>query len=373
MIKNTIKRKVCHLTTVHVRYDTRIFVKECCCLAEKEYDVTLIVADGKGDEDKNGVRILDVGKPSGRIKRVLHYHKIILSKALELNADIFHFHDPELLRIGTNLKKKGKIVIYDSHEDVPRQVLDKAYLPSFLRRPLSKIIERYENKIVSQLSGVVTVTPNLERRFLITNKNVVQVCNFPKIQEFEIVGSQNIVKEDAVCYVGAISKVRGVLNMVDAMRFSNGAKLLLGGKFENEGLREETVKSKGWKNVEELGFLSRDEVRVTLEKSVAGLVVLEPTKSYVDSIPVKMFEYMIAGIPVVASDFSYWRELIEKENCALFVDPQKPEDIGKAIKTLVNERQRASEMGLRGRKAVLEKFNWASQEKKLIAFYDSFS
>ena len=365
-------KKVCHLTTVHVRYDTRIFVKECCGLVKSGYDVTLIVADGKGDEDKNGVRILDIGKPSGRIKRLLHYHKIILRKSLALDADIYHFHDPELLRIGPKLMGKDKIVIYDSHEDVPRQVLDKAYIPRFLRRPLSRIIEGYESKIVSRLSGVVTVTPNLERRFLTNNKNVVQVCNFPKIEEFEIVGSQSIVKEDAVCYVGAISKVRGVLNMVEAMRFTNGTKLLLGGKFENEGLREQAVSSKDWKNVDELGFLSREEVRATLEKSVAGLVVLEPTKSYVDSIPVKMFEYMIAGIPVVASDFPYWRELIEKENCALFVNPLKPEEIGEAIKTLVNERQRASEMGLRGRKAVLERFNWDSQEKKLMAFYDRF-
>jgi len=362
--------KICHLTTVHVRYDTRVFVKECCGLAVKGFDVTLIVADGKGNEVKDGVQILDIGKPSGRIKRILSYHKKILKKALEIDTDIYHFHDPELLRIAKKLMRKGNKIIYDSHEDVPRQVLDKAYIPSLFRKLLSTIIERYEDKIVSKISGVVTVTPNLEERFLRSNENVVQVRNFPKIQEFENDGTQKPVKENAVCYVGAISKVRGILSMVGAMQFLENTKLLLGGKFENEELRKRAIDNEGWKNVKELGFLSREEVKKTLEKSIAGLVVLEPTRSYLDSIPVKMFEYMIAGIPVIASDFPYWRSLLENVDCALFVDPGKPREIAAAIEKLALHKELALEMGHRGQKAVLAEFNWSIEEKKLIGFYN---
>ena len=362
-------KKVCHLTTVHVRYDTRIFIKECCGLAENGYDVTLIVADGKGDEEKKGIKILDIGKPSGRLIRILNFHCKILKKALQIDADIYHFHDPELLRIAKKLARNGKKVIYDSHEDVPRQVLDKAYIPSFLRGPLSTIIERYEERIVSKISGVVTVTPNLEKRFLKSNKNVVQVRNFPKIQEFETNSIQEVPKENAVCYVGAISKIRGVLGMVEAMQYSNGTKLLLGGKFENEELRKQTIESEGWKDVQELGFLSREEVKNTLFKSVAGLVVLVPTESYLESIPVKMFEYMIAGIPVIASDFPYWRELIAEVDCALFVNPQDSKQISNAIKTLVQDKKSAHEMGIRGQNAVLKEFNWQNEEMKLFKFY----
>lgn len=367
-----INKKVCHLTTVHVRYDTRIFIKECCSLSENGYDVTLIVADGKGDEDKNGVKILDIGKPSGRIKRVLSYHKKILKKALSLDAGTYHFHDPELLRIGPKLKKNDKIVIYDSHEDVPRQVLDKAYIPSFLRKSVSKILEVYEDYIVSKLSGVVTVTPNLEKRFLKKNKNVIQVLNFPKLLEFNAGNLQKVIKENVVCYVGAISKVRGVLGMVEAMQFQKDTKLLLGGKFQNNGLRERAMANTGWKNVDELGFLNREEVKYTLQRSIAGLVVLEPTQSYLNSIPVKMFEYMIAGIPVIASDFPYWRKLIENEDCALFVDPKKPKEISDAIKKMVENTEMANKMGARGQKAVFEKFNWSKEEVKLLKFYNKF-
>jgi glycosyltransferase involved in cell wall biosynthesis len=338
-------------------------------LANHGFEVHLIVADGKGDENHQGVNIHDVGKPIGRLRRFFKSSKSVLKKALKIEAHIYHFHDPELMRISKHLIKNGKKVIYDAHEDVPRQVLDKAYIPSIVRKPLSRFLERYEDRVVSRLDGIVTVTPRLEKRFLKNNKNVVQIRNYPKIKEFNADSLEASIKENAVCYVGGITKVRGVLNMVEAMKYQSDTKLLLGGTFESEELRNNTLKSDGWKNVSELGFLSRIEVKETLSKSIAGLVVLEPTKSYVDSIPVKMFEYMMAGIAVIASDFQYWRNLIEAEDCALFVDPKKPEEISAAIIKLVDNKELASEMGERGRKAVLEKFNWAIEEKKLIDFY----
>ncbi len=82
---------------------------------------------------------------------------------------------------------------------------------------------------------------------------------------------------------------------------------------------------------------------------------------------------MIAGIPVIASDFPYWRELIAEVDCALFVDPLDPEQISKAIRTLTGDRERAHEMGIRGQKAVFEKFNWGKEEKKLVDFYNQLT
>src|SRR5690606_15900972 len=187
------------------------------------------------------------------------------------------------------------------------------------------------------LSGIVTATPFIRDRFSQFNRNVTEVQNFPSIKEFEEETFVELVKKDnAVCYIGGITKVRGILSMVDAMKYTNDIELLLGGKFESRELRDSIIRRKGWERVKELGFLSRIQVKETLARSVAGLVVLEPTINYLDSIPVKMFEYMAAGIPVIASDFKYWRELIEKEECALFVDPNDSQAIGRAITILVN-------------------------------------
>lgn len=361
-------KKVCHLTSAHPRYDTRIFIKECGGLAKKGYETHLVVADGNGDEVKNKVHIHDVGQQSGRIKRILFTPNEVFKKALSLKADVYHFHDPELLKIGKKLVKKGFLVIYDVHEDVPRQILNKAYIPSILRKSISRMVESYENKVASSLSGLVTSTPFIQERFKKHNKNVIAVQNFPILEEFE--SNENIQKQNAVCYIGSISKVRGILNMIDAMQYTQETKFLLGGKFETEELKSRAKQSPGWGKVTELGFLNRKEVKENLMKSVAGLVVLEPTISYLDSIPVKMFEYMAAGIAVIASDFKYWRELIEDVDCALFVDPKKPLEISKAIETLINDREMSLRMGERGKDAVHKHFNWQNEETNLINFYE---
>ncbi|MCW5514643.1 glycosyltransferase family 4 protein [Muriicola sp. Z0-33] len=370
-MNKTATNKVCHFTTVHPRYDTRVFVKECKSLARNGYDVTLIVADGQGDEIKDGVQILDIGSYSGRFQRVISFSKKIYQKAISLNADIYHFHDPELLYVGKKLAKKGKKVIYDAHEDVPRQLLTKAYIPSIFKSTLSRLFEKYEDNIASKLAGIATATPFIRDRFLSNNPMAVEIQNFPFIAEFTTAPEAgDKAKDNHICYVGAISKVRGFPTIVDALEYAGNVELLLGGKFESEELRSLTTQSKGWSKVSELGFLSRKDVSQTLMKSVAGLVVLEPTINYLDSIPVKMFEYMAAGIPVIASDFEYWRSLIQDLDCAIFVDPKDPASIGKAINELVSDKERAKAMGSRGKAAVLEKFNWANEERKLLDFYE---
>lgn len=364
--------KICHLSTVHKRYDTRIYVKECRTLAERGYEVHLVVADGLGFEYKKGINIHDIGRPTGKLKRMLFFSGKIYKMAMTINAEIYHFHDPELLRIGNKLMKMGKKVIYDAHEDVPRQILTKTYIPQNVASLVSKLFERYENKITSKLSGIITATPFIRERFLKRNPIVVDIQNFPFIDEFTLM-DENILakKKNTVCYVGSITKVRGILTIIDALEFCENTKLLLGGKFVTEELRQQAIQSKGWKNVIELGFLDREAVSETLKKSFAGLVVLEPTRSYLDSIPVKMFEYMASSIPVIASDFPYWRQLIGEEGCALFVDPMNPKAIADAITTLGNDSKLAEQMGIRGRKAVLEKFNWDKEESKLLGFYQT--
>jgi hypothetical protein len=91
-------KKVVHLTSVHQRYDIRIFVKMCSSLATHGFDVSMIVADGLGGEVKSDVSIIDVGvKTGGRLSRMINAVKRVYEKAIELDADICHFHDPELI------------------------------------------------------------------------------------------------------------------------------------------------------------------------------------------------------------------------------------------------------------------------------------
>lgn len=363
-------RRICHITTVHPRYDTRIFVKECVSLAKQGYDVHLIVADGKGDETKDGVKIHDIGKPASRIARLLFYSRKIRLKAQQLDADLYHFHDPELLRVGAKLKRGKKNVVYDTHEDVPRQMLTKAYLPKPIWKIVSFLFEQYEIRVSKKLSGVVAATPFIRDRFLKFQPRVTEVQNFPFLKEFNHTPEGDISEsEKGVCYVGAITKVRGIFSIVEALSYVDGVVLFLGGWFESEDLRQEVMKTPGWDRVKELGFLSREQVSATMKNSIAGLVVLQPTINYLDSIPVKMFEYMAAGIPVIASDFPYWRKLLDGVDCALFVDPNDPREIAEAIQWIISNPEQAKAMGELGKKAVQEKYNWQHEEQKLLKIY----
>ena len=361
--------KVAHLTSAHSRYDTRIFLKECTSLATHGYSTSLIVADGKGDEQKNNVAIYDVGASKGRLDRMRNAPSRVFEKAVELDADIYHLHDPELIPIGLKLKKRGKKVIFDAHEDLPSQILSKHYINILIRKPLSILVRMLESQACSRLDAVVAATPFIRDKFIKINKNTVDINNYPKLQEFNNLPTDN-KQEGQVCYIGGIADVRGIVEIVQAMELTNNkSSLKVAGSFIDKSLEPKVKAMTGWEKTVYLGFVGREAIKETLSESIAGLVTLHPTLSYIDSLPVKMFEYMSAGIPVIASDFPLWRSIIDAAQCGICVDPLEPQEIADAIDYLVDNPDIAINMGENGRIAVMEKYNWAIEEKKLFKLY----
>jgi hypothetical protein len=365
--ENSLMNKICILTSVHPPFDTRIFHKEAKSLAKAGYDVTLIVQHDK-DEVVDGIRIVSLPSPKNRLERmtrtVWHVYRIALAE----NANLYHFHDPELILVGLLLRMRGKRVIYDVHEDLPRQTMGKHYLPQYLKKPLAGLVEVVENRASRYFSAICTATPYIRDRFKKVNDKSLDINNYPILTEFACPDVQWGDRLNKICYIGGIAEVRGIVELVDAMEETNG-KLDLAGGFSPASLRVELIDKPGWKKVNELGFVDRDRVKSILAKSRAGMVTLHPIINYLDSLPVKMFEYMSAGIPVIASDFSFWKEIIERHNCGICVDPHNSQEIAKAVNTLLTDNELAATMGANGRRAVEERYNWQNEERKLLDLY----
>ncbi len=370
-----MKRRIAHLTSVHPRYDTRIFIKECRSLANNGYNVSLIVADGRGNEEKAGVNIHDVGKLPGRINRMLKTTQKVYQMALKLDSDIYHLHDPELIPIGLKLLKQGKKVVFDAHEDLPKQVLSKPYLKSWQARPLSWLVKKFENYALAKYSGIVAATPFIRDKFTVINSCTVDINNYPCLSEFPTVcrsKNVNTKSEASVCYVGGLSKVRGIKGIVQSMAYvQSDVNLNIAGAFSEVDFEKEVKALSSWSVVRELGFLDREGIQNTLSNSIAGLVTLHPIINYLDALPVKMFEYMAAGLPVISSDIPLWKEIIEGNECGICVNPMNPKAIAESIDYLVRNHEEAKIMGENGKKAVREKYNWSIEEKKLTDFYET--
>lgn len=365
-----MNNKIVHVSTVHSAFDTRIFHKECVSLKNAGYEVYLVVRHDK-DEVKEGVNILSLPTSRNRLHRILVRPFLALKRALSTQASIFHFHDPELIPIGFILRCLGKKVIYDVHEDFPRDIFDKYWIPQQLKPVVSNIANIFESVSARLLSGIVAATPNIQDRFIKYNKNTICVTNYPILDEAQI--GETIQREPySIAYVGGITKERGILEILDAIEGTN-VKLYLAGTFSPSSLESLCRSKAGWNNVEYLGFLNRKGVFSLLQEVRVGLLTLYPTPNYILSYPVKMYEYMLAGLPIVLSNISHWQSLLEGINCTKFVDPLNPQEIREAILDLLNHPEEAEKMGKSGQKAVLERFNWDHEVKKLIDFFKKLS
>ncbi len=364
------------MTSVHPWDDVRIYHKECRTLAAAGYDVYLIapkeVPEESLEERTGGVKVIGVRRRRGRIWRMSLTTLEVLKHAIRLRADIYHFHDPELIPVGVLLRLLGKRVIYDVHEDVPKQILSKTWIPSGFRGIVAKSAHLVEMVAARLLSGFVAATPSIAKRY--PAPKTVVVHNFPLLREVagELFKPYK-ERSNSVVYVGGISASRGAVEMVRAMEFlptELSARLQLAGTFESALLEDTLQDLPGWRHVEFLGWIGRDGVVRLLNEARVGLVVLHPQPNYIDSIPVKLFEYLGAGIPVVASDFPLWRQIIGDCKCGLLVDPLNPRAIADAIAWLLKHPEEAEVMGSRGREAVLKRFNWEQEAEKLLRFYE---
>lgn len=366
-------KRVCHLSSVHRGLDIRIFRKQCASLAKAGYDTHLVISASAADvvdAARQGVTVHALPAAPGRLRRMLLDAGRCYRRARRLDADLYHCHDPELIPYGLLLARSGKPVIFDAHEDLPADIRSKQWIPAPVRRLVASACGALQNIAARRFAAVVAATPYIGSTFEGAARRVMVINNYPLFGELSPAAQGEGGARDSVCYVGGIDVLRGIRQVVEALSTA-GVTLHLAGNFSCAELRSGVARMPGWRQVKYHGVLDRRAVAGILGRSLAGLVTFLPDPNAMNAQPNKMFEYMSAGVPVIASDFPLWRQLVEDAGCGICVDPRSPEQIARAIRHLRDHPEEVARMGDNGRRAVERTYRWDHEEAKLLALYQS--
>lgn len=369
------RAKVCVLTSVHIPFDGRVFHKEACSLAKAGYEVVLIAKHDK-EETVAGVRVVPLPKARNRLHRMTAVLWRLYRLAIKENADVYHFHDPELMVVGLLLKLRGKKVIWDVHEHYPNAILDKYYLSKPARRIISKSFDLFERAVVRFFDYVIYTTPFVGARYQKMKVRSGRIENYP-ILELSKTFEPN--PQEKIIYLGAMSPTRGLIEVIEAFallakKYPSWELYLVGSSrpqsFEQE-MKDLVAQRDVQANVKFIAWVPYEEKERLSSQASMGVITYLPYSNNTSCLPNKLFDYMLVSLPVIASNFPLYREVVEPAQCGIIVDPAKPEEIARAMAYLVEHPEEARQMGENGRKAVLQKYNWEKESERLLQIYDA--
>ena len=253
---------------------------------------------------------------------------------------------------------------------MPKQILNKFWLPRWLRRPVAVAVRGAAPHAASGLAAVVVANPATSARFP-AGKTIV-VRNFPELALAQDGDSGAAFEERpfAFAYTGGLSEAQGVREVVaTAAALGPDMPAVLAGSFDDDSLAAQLRATPAWRSVCYLGRLPQPEVMAAIRSARSGVALNRKVSNYFDAYSTKMFEYMACGIPVVCSDFPHWVEVIDDADCGIAVDPRDPAAVAAAIHKVTADPDEARRLGGNGRRAVLERYNWDQEFTKLDALY----
>lgn len=363
------------MTSVHAPFDGRIFHKQAKSLARAGYEVVL-VARHERDTVVDGVRVVALPEPKGRIHRMTLFMRQLYKLALNEDADVYHFHDPELIVVGLLLKLHGKKVIWDVHEHYPNSIRDKFYLPRLVRGPIAIAFDIFERATVRFFDQIIYTTPLVGARYRRMKIPSASIENYPIIG---LCPAFRTEPADKIVYLGVMSRIRGLVEVVQAfelvVRRHRSWELDLVGtcrpaSFEHD-LRK-LARDRGLEsNINFIEWVPYNQKERLLAEAAMGIVTYLPYANNTSCLPNKLFDYMLLGLPVIVSDFPLYRQVVQTHQCGLIVDPTRPEEIAAAMTFLIEHPEEARQMGQNGRLAVIEHYNWDIESRKLLSIYDN--
>lgn len=376
-MNSKVKKKICILAPSHTYLDVRVFDKEAHSLINEGYNVVLITQHAK-DENIDGIYIISLKKPKNRFYRMFLLNLKVSILAIKQKADIYHIHSPELLLSGIFFKYffKSKI-IYDVHEDFPQAITSKYWIPKILRFFVSSIFNFFEKWFSKKYDYIIAAWPQIEEKFRNAGiSKVGTVTNYAYLKNFDLKFQKPLLRsaDNKIVYMGILSKIRGIKEVVQALKYLRvyNIKLVLIGRFDEKKFEEDLVKTKEWNFVEYKGWFPdiQDGYRELLKADI-GIDCSYPEPNRINAIVNKTFEYMAAGLPIIISEFPLWKKVVDENKCGLTVNPLRPKEIADAIRWMFDHPKQMKEMGDNGKKAVIEKYNWENESKKLLKIYEA--
>lgn len=368
----TTPKRVVHITTVHHPSDPRIYHKECLSLHRAGYDVTLISRKDEEAQKDWPITHIPVKTYKSRWKRMIFGTIDAYRKARKLKADVYHFHDPELLLVGWLLKKKTNKVIYDIHEDYVTSILQKEYMSPFLRRIFAKLYKAMEKLFARRMELCLA-----EKYYKDMYPNGTCILNYPTINQAFIDHDRDKQPiKNGLIYTGNVTEDRGAFIHASIPQIDPTVTVQFIGKCPSELAEKMYAHAGEYKenlHIEGIDrYIEKEAIEAMYIKHhwLAGIALFPPTDHYMKKELTKFFEYMNAGLPIICSDFPVWKKFVETYKCGIAVDPYNEQEIKQAIEYLRNHPEEARKMGENGKHAVLDELNWNSEEKKLIQWYE---
>lgn len=371
--------KITILSSGHYIYDSRIYHRQILSLRKKYEAITSIFPEPSFEtvriEDEHLI-LLPARKKKGRLYTLIHMYRTLR----RLRTDIVHAHEPDsaLVAIIARVWHRSPYrVIFDCHEYFPQAYSEK--FPSWLQKPVYKAVSMLEKYLAGRVDCVITVNQIIKAKYEKMGATSFSLPNYSVSVPEYVTKEKGTVPE--ILYVGNIGKNRGVMDVLYTARLLKeqgmACRFVIVGPFSEKSLEDE-MKQYLYEHdlqncVEFTGWIDHEKLDVYFQRASVA-VALPQDFGYRSrmAVPMKLFEYMAASLPVVASDLPAIREVVMAEECGLLVQPENSEEIAAAIRYIVEHQEEAERMGQRGRKAFVEKYNWGICEQELFSIYGRF-
>ncbi len=368
--------KIVHLTSVHSTFDIRIFYKQAISLVNAGHRVTLIsTSENQLPDSYRGVELIRVKKYKNKFLRITITCLAIIRKAYKTKADIYHFHDPELIPWCMILHLFGKKIVMDVHEDYKSQIRGNSWIPRILKPLFSYLINLLEWLAVNTFYGIVTVDEPITEKLLKHNAKIkiITVRNYPIINKntLSFVPTLSKYSSKKILFLGGLMSSRCAPEFIHALEILEDLEYsaYVGGNYNQEEILNLLMNSPIHNRVTFLGRVALEDIEKLLFDSSVSVNLFSNHPNHYGLRSNRLFESLAAALPVIVSNFLLTKSFVDEYSCGIAVDPHSPESIAQALRTLLSNPEIAMEKGLKGRSAVLKHYSWDSQAEKLNKFY----